>query len=420
MNVLIIGRGGREHAIACSLSQSERVGQIIVAPGNDGMRDVAHIEPIAENDHDQLIKLAFQQAIDLTIVGPEAPLMDGIVNRFQQAGLRIFGPTQEAALIEGSKDFAKRLMHDYQIPNAKYQTFTNAEAAKRYISNQGAPIVIKADGLASGKGVTVATTLLEAHQAVDAMLSGEQDEETNHRVVIEDYLEGEEFSLMAFVNGENVYPMVVSQDHKRAFDHDEGPNTGGMGAYSPVPQINEQTYHQSVQTILKPVAKALIAENRSFTGILYAGLIATSEGPKVIEFNARFGDPEAQVVLPRLQTDLVDVIDCVLDDRPVMLSWSDEAVVGVVLAALGYPASYEKGMPLQGLSNLQSDLFTFHAGTKKRDGKWVTNGGRLLLIGASGATIEQAQRHVYEQIKYLDSEHVFYRKDIANKALQKL
>ncbi|GAA0470446.1 phosphoribosylamine--glycine ligase [Alkalibacillus silvisoli] len=420
MKVLVVGRGGREHVLAWQLEQSERVDQVIVAPGNDGMTDVAHVEPIEEHQHDQLINYAKSSQIDLTIIGPEAPLIEGIVNKFEQEGLKVFGPTKEAAFIEGSKEFAKSIMQDYNIPTAKHRTFEDPQAAKTYIQQQGAPIVIKADGLAAGKGVTVAMNVIEAEQAVDSMLEDAKFGEAGSRVVIEEFLEGEEFSLMAFVNGTNVYPMVISQDHKRAFDQDQGPNTGGMGAYSPVPQISQAIYEQAVEEILKPTAQALVDHNRSFTGILYAGLIATSEGPKVIEFNARFGDPEAQVVLPRLQSDLAEVIESVLDKSPVELSWSQDQVVGVVLASRGYPDSYEKGKLIKGLDNLSPQALTFHGGTKKVNASWQTNGGRVLLVGAKGTTIAQAKERVYEEMMLLDSEDVFYRKDIANKALQVL
>ncbi|MDQ0352463.1 phosphoribosylamine--glycine ligase [Alkalibacillus filiformis] len=420
MKVLVVGRGGREHVLAWKLNQSERVDQVVVAPGNDGMTDVAHVEPIEEHRHEQLIDYAKANQMDLTIIGPEAPLMDGIVNKFQKEGLKVFGPTKEAAFIEGSKDFAKSIMQDYNIPTAKHETFEDPQAAKAYIQQQGAPIVIKADGLAAGKGVTVAMSVKEAEQAVDLMLEGAQFGEAGSRVVIEEFLEGEEFSLMAFVNGTNIYPMVISQDHKRAFDQDQGPNTGGMGAYSPVPQISQTVYDQAIKEVLKPTAQALDDHNRSFTGILYAGLIATSEGPKVIEFNARFGDPEAQVILPRLQTDLVEILECVLNEKPVELKWSQDSVVGVVLASEGYPGSYEKGKSINGLEDLSPLALTFHAGTKYENEQWQTNGGRVLLVGAKGTTITQAKDQVYEEVKKLDSEDVFYRKDIANKALQVL
>lgn len=337
MNVLVIGRGGREHALAWKFAQSEKVEKVYVAPGNEGMRDVATPVDIDENDFDALVLFAKENNVELTFVGPEIPLMNGIVDCFKEEGLRVFGPNKAAAVIEGSKAFTKELMKKYDIPTAAYETFTDYEEAVQYIQKVGAPIVIKADGLAAGKGVTVAMTLEEALQAVKEMLQDVKFGAASKKVVIEEFLDGQEFSLMAFVNGTTVHPMVIAQDHKRAFDGDKGPNTGGMGAYSPVLQIPESAVQEAIQTVLHPTAKAMIAENRSFTGILYAGLILTNDGPKVIEFNARFGDPETEVVLPRLENDLVDVCNAVLDESELTLQWSEEAVIGVVLASKGYP-----------------------------------------------------------------------------------
>lgn len=342
MNVLVIGRGGREHALAWKFAQSEKVEKVYVAPGNEGMRDVATPVDIDENDFDALVLFAKENNVELTFVGPEIPLMNGIVDRFKEEGLRVFGPNKAAAVIEGSKAFTKELMKKYDIPTAAYETFTDYEEAVQYIQKVGAPIVIKADGLAAGKGVTVAMSLEEALQAVKEMLQDVKFGAASKKVVIEEFLDGQEFSLMAFVNGTTVHPMVIAQDHKRAFDGDKGPNTGGMGAYSPVPQIPESAVQEAIQTVLHPTAKAMIEENRSFTGILYAGLILTNDGPKVIEFNARFGDPETEVVLPRLENDLVDVCNAVLDESELTLQWSEEAVIGVVLASKGYPEAYKK------------------------------------------------------------------------------
>ena len=348
MNVLVIGRGGREHALAWKFAQSEKVEKVYVAPGNEGMRDVATPIDIDENDFDALILFAKENHVELTFVGPEIPLMNGIVDRFKEEGLRVFGPNKAAAVIEGSKAFTKELMKKYNIPTAAYETFTDYEEAVQYIEKVGAPIVIKADGLAAGKGVTVAMTLEEALQAAKEMLQDVKFGEASKKVVIEEFLDGQEFSLMAFVNGTTVHPMVIAQDHKRAFDGDKGPNTGGMGAYSPVPQISESAVQEAIETVLHPTAKAMIQENRSFTGILYAGLILTNDGPKVIEFNARFGDPETEVVLPRLENDLVDVCNAVLDESELTLQWSEESVIGVVLASKGYPEAYKKVKLLKG------------------------------------------------------------------------
>ena len=347
MNVLVIGRGGREHALAWKFAQSEKVEKVYVAPGNEGMRDIATPVDIDENDFDALVLFAKENHVELTFVGPEIPLMNGIVDRFKEEGLRVFGPNKAAAVIEGSKAFTKELMKSIifqlrhmkllQIMKKQYSTFKSWR-----------PIVIKADGLAAGKGVTVAMTLEEALQATKEMLQDVKFGEASKKVVIEEFLDGQEFSLMAFVNGKTVYPMVIAQDHKRAFDGDKGPNTGGMGAYSPVPQIPESAVEEAIKTVLHPTAKAMIQENRSFTGILYAGLILTNDGPKVIEFNARFGDPETEVVLPRLENDLVDVCNAILDESELTLQWSEEAVIGVVLASKGYPEAYKKVTLLTG------------------------------------------------------------------------
>lgn len=417
MKVLVVGRGGREHALAWKFAQSPNVEKVYVAPGNDGMTDVAELVAINESDHNSLVQFVKEQGISLTFVGPEAPLSEGIVNRFEDEGLRVFGPRKEAAIIEGSKSFAKDLMKKYNIPTGKYETFTSYEEAKAYIEEQGAPIVIKADGLAAGKGVVVAMTMEAALAAIDEMMNHAKFGEASSRVVIEEFLEGEEFSFMAFVKGDKVYPMVISQDHKRAYDGDQGPNTGGMGAYSPVPQIPDEVLDEAYATILQPTAKAMIAENRSFTGILYAGLILTAAGPKVIEFNARFGDPETQVVLPRLENDFAQLITDILDDKPVELKWSNDAVIGVVLAAKGYPNEYEKGHVIHGLYKMSDDIFVFHAGTKKTEDCFMTNGGRVLLAATRGSDLAQAQEQLYKQLEKVHCDGLFYRKDIGYRAI---
>ncbi|MGG0238004.1 phosphoribosylamine--glycine ligase [Bacillus rhizoplanae] len=419
MNVLVIGRGGREHALAWKFAQSGQVETVYVAPGNEGMKDVATPVAIDENDFDALITFAKENNVGLTFVGPEIPLMNGIVDRFEAEGLRVFGPNSKAAVIEGSKAFTKELMKKYDIPTAAYETFTNYEEAVAYIEKVGAPIVIKADGLASGKGVTVAMTLEEALQAVKEMLQDVKFGEASKKVVIEEFLDGQEFSLMAFVNGTTVYPMVIAQDHKRAFDGDKGPNTGGMGAYSPVPQIPQSAVEQAIETILHPTAEAMIQEGRSFTGILYAGLILTNEGPKVIEFNARFGDPETEVILPRLESDLVDVCNHVLDGKELTLEWSEEAVIGVVLASKGYPEAYEKGAVIRGLETLE-DVIVFHAGTDFKDGEFVTNGGRVLFVACKEKDLQAAKEKVYAEIAKIESDGLFYRSDIGYRAIAKV
>ncbi|KAB2458803.1 phosphoribosylamine--glycine ligase [Bacillus cereus] len=417
MNVLVIGRGGREHALAWKFAQSEKVEKVYVAPGNEGMRDVATPVDIDENDFDALVLFAKENKVELTFVGPEIPLMNGIVDRFKEEGLRVFGPNKAAAVIEGSKAFTKELMKKYDIPTAAYETFTDYEEAVQYIQKVGAPIVIKADGLAAGKGVTVAMTLEEALQAVKEMLQDVKFGAASKKVVIEEFLDGQEFSLMAFVNGTTVHPMVIAQDHKRAFDGDKGPNTGGMGAYSPVPQIPESAVQEAIKTVLHPTAKAMITENRSFTGILYAGLILTNDGPKVIEFNARFGDPETEVVLPRLENDLVDVCNAVLDESELTLQWSEEAVIGVVLASKGYPEAYKKGDIIKGLDALQ-DAIVFHSGTAMKHGDFVTNGGRVLFVACKANSLQEAKDKVYKEIGKIESDGLFYRSDIGYRAIE--
>ncbi|PAD81218.1 phosphoribosylamine--glycine ligase [Niallia circulans] len=418
MKVLVIGRGGREHAICTKVSESEKVETVFVAPGNVGMTDVAERIEIAETEVEKLVDFALTQKIDLTIVGPEVPLLLGVVDAFQAAGLKVFGPNQRAAEIEGSKSFAKDLMKKYHIPTGEYQTFSDYEAAKAYIEEMGAPIVIKADGLAAGKGVTVAMNMEEALESIQEMLVGEKFGSASATVVIEEFLAGEEFSLMSFVNGETVIPLEIAQDHKRAFDGDKGPNTGGMGAYSPVPHIDPAIVQTAIETIVKPAAKAMIAEDRTFTGILYAGLIATDKGPKVIEFNARLGDPETQVILPRMKSDLVEVILSILNGETPSIEWYEEDMLGVVIAAKGYPEAYEKGAVIQGLDKME-DVSIFHAGTDLNEaGAFTTNGGRVLLVAAKSRTLKEAQDKVYKELKKLESDGIFYRKDIGFKAVK--
>ncbi|MEM5017483.1 phosphoribosylamine--glycine ligase [Metabacillus indicus] len=416
MNILIIGRGGREHAIAWKASQSKLADKVFAAPGNDGMSTVAELVAIEETNTQELVAFAIENQVGLTIVGPEVPLLNGVCDAFKEAGLKVFGPTKAAALIEGSKKFAKELMLANSIPTASYESFTSFEEAKQYVLEKGAPIVIKADGLAAGKGVTVALTVEEAVNCLREFLEDAKFGEASSSVVIEEFLEGEEFSLMAFVNGEDVYPMVIAQDHKRAYDHDEGPNTGGMGAYSPVPQIPDASVLQAVETVLKPAARGMIANGTPFTGILYAGLILTAEGPKVIEFNARFGDPETQVVLPRLESDLIEVLLDILDGKKAELKWRDEAVMGVVLASKGYPDAYMKGEAIGSLLQGFEQGALFHAGTKKEGQQYVTDGGRVLAVVAYGSDLLEAQTQVYEYVAEVASDALFYRKDIGAKA----
>ncbi|MDT2658334.1 phosphoribosylamine--glycine ligase [Enterococcus hulanensis] len=416
MKVLIIGSGGREHAIAKKMLNSPQVTDVYCAKGNPGMRnDDIQLVDIAEDDHEKLITFAKEHAIDWTFVGPEIPLLNGIVDDFQAAGLKIFGPNKAAAMIEGSKEFAKKIMVDNDIPTADYEAFTDYQTACDYVKEKGAPIVIKADGLAAGKGVTVAMTLDEALQALKEMMTDHRFGESGDKVVVEEFLAGEEFSLLAFVKNEKVYPMVISQDHKRAYDDDQGPNTGGMGAYSPVPQISNEMVENAVEKILKPAATGMMKNDTPFTGILYAGLIATEAGPKVIEFNARFGDPETQVVLPRLASDLAQVIDSLLKDQEPELIWSDQAAVGVVLAAEGYPNEYQKGMPIPGFDD---QVTVYYAGVTDEQGATKASGGRVLLVEAEADSIEAAQTKVYQALNEADTTGYFYRKDIGAKSIK--
>jgi phosphoribosylamine--glycine ligase len=414
--VLIIGSGGREHALAKQFRESPHVTEIYVAPGRCAMKDVAIPVDIPSTDFLGLIAFAKEKQIDLTFVGPEIPLTLGIVDCFQAEGLRIFGPRKNAAILEGSKSFAKDLMIKYNIPTADYQVFTEYEKACEYIESITPPIVIKADGLAEGKGVVIANNTTEAKDALMEMLEKGRFGESGRAVVIEEFLDGPEFSFMAFVHGEAVYPMVISQDHKRAFDGDKGPNTGGMGAYAPVPMISDDMVEYSYQHILVKTAKAMVAEGRSFTGILYGGLIATKNGVKVIEFNARFGDPETEVVLPLLETDLYGGLMAILDGKAPEFRWSNKEMIGVVLATKGYPGAYNKGALIKGLETLEDETYVFHCGTKETSEGFVTDGGRVLLIARKASNFQEAREKLYQEIKKIDCEELFYRGDIGGKA----
>ena len=419
MNVLVIGSGGREHAIAKKFSTSPSINNVFVAPGNAGMSDDAQIVEIDAMNFEELATFAIEHVIDLTFVGPEQPLAEGIVDYFQERNLCIFGPTKAAAKLEGSKAFAKEIMQKYDIPTAAYETFTAVAEAKAYIEKLGAPIVVKADGLAAGKGVVVATTVEEAFAAVEDMIGNQLFGESSARVVIEEYLDGEEFSFMSFVHKGQIYPMVIAQDHKRAFDGDKGPNTGGMGAYSPVPQISSDVVEKAYDTVVVPTVQAMIQEGIPFSGILYAGLILTKEGPKVIEFNARFGDPETQVVLPRMTSDFGAFMSALMEEQPFDLQWSEEAMLGVVIASEGYPINVKKGAKLPELQQLtDAGLQVFHAGTKAEGIEFIANGGRVILVAASEATLREAQQKVYEGLSSLTWDGLFYRKDIGWRTFQ--
>ena len=410
MKVLVIGSGGREHAIAKQFNEAPSVEKVFVAPGNDGMKNDAEVVAIDALDFAALAAFAKENEIALTFVGPEQPLAAGIVDYFQAQGLTIFGPSKAAAQIEGSKSYAKEIMNKYNIPTAAHETFTEAAPAIAYIKEQGAPIVIKADGLAAGKGVIVAMTEEEAIEAVEDMIGNQRFGDSSSRVVIEEFLDGEEFSFMSFVHKGQIYPMVIAQDHKRAYDGDKGPNTGGMGAYSPVPQIPQEVVTDAYIKIVEPTVKAMEEEGVSFTGILYAGLILTNKGPKVIEFNARFGDPETQVVLPRMASDFGLFMKALMEEKYFDLQWHDEAMLGVVVAAEGYPGDVEKGNPLPELSDIE--LPVYHAGTKQVDGQFVGNGGRVLLVAAKANDLKAAQEKVYAELAKKEWDKFFFRSDI--------
>jgi phosphoribosylamine--glycine ligase len=410
--VLIIGSGGREHALCKQFAKSVKVTAVYVAPGRDAMKDVATCVDIEVTDFLGLASFAKEKEIDLTFVGPEVPLTMGIVDYFQNENLMIFGPKENAAILEGSKSFAKELMKKYQIPTAGYQVFTDYHTACEYIEGITPPLVIKADGLAEGKGVIIATTVEEGKEALQEILEEGRFGAAGNSVVIEDFLEGPEFSFMAFVHGEDVYPMVISQDHKRAFDGDKGPNTGGMGAYTPVPMINDDMIDFAYHNILVKTAKAMVSEGRPFTGVLYGGLIATKDGVKVIEFNVRFGDPETEVVLPLLESDLYEGLITILSDSKAEFTWSKEHVIGTVLATVGYPGSYERGFLIRGLDTLDKDTYIYHCGTKETKEGFVTDGGRVLLIARKAPTFQEAKEKLYQEIEKINCDELFYRRDI--------
>ncbi|MGG1311635.1 phosphoribosylamine--glycine ligase [Cohnella laeviribosi] len=419
MRILVIGRGGREHAIVWALKRSEKVKHIFCAPGNAGTALLAENVDIGEMEFDRLVQFAQDNAVDLVVVGPDDPLAAGIVDAFEAAGVPVYGPRKNAAEIEGSKIFMKNLLRKYGIPTAKYETFTDYESALAYLRSQPVPIVIKADGLAAGKGVTVCFTAEEAERALRETMVEKSFGAAGDKVVIEEYLEGQEMSILSFVDGETVRPMVPAQDHKPVFDGDKGPNTGGMGTYSPLPHIPQSVIDDAIENIIKPTARAMVAEGRPFRGVLFAGLMVTKDGPKTIEFNARFGDPETQVVLPRLKTDLVDIILASINGRlhDIDISWSDEAAVCVVLASEGYPGAYAKGLPIEGLEQT-GDVLVFHAGTARSDGKVVTSGGRVLGVVGLGADIAQARERAYAAAERIRFQGKHFRTDIAMKALQ--
>lgn len=416
MKVLVVGGGGRCHAIVDALSRSGKVDKIFCAPGNAGIARQAELVPLKDTDVDGLLRFAEANAVDLTVVGPEAALNAGIVDRFREKGLRIFGPTAAATRIESSKEFAKELMVKYDIPTAAYRSFDDYEAARDYVFARPVPAVLKYDGLAAGKGVVVAATYEEADEALRGMLL--DDRFGKGRVVVEDYLEGPEFSFMCFVSGGDVWPMPLAQDHKRAYDGDEGPNTGGMGAYSPVPFITDEDREYAFEAIMKKTAAAMVLEGVPFTGVLYGGLMKTEDGIKVIEFNARFGDPETEVVLPRLRSDIYDIFAGIAEGRRIEApEWDDRAALGVVMASKGYPEGYEKGVAIEGVPQGGDNVTVYHMGTAEKDGKLVTAGGRVLMVVGRGATLAQAKDEAYAAVHGIECGNLFYRNDIGAWAL---
>ncbi len=423
MNVLIIGGGGREHALGWKVAQNPQVENIFVAPGNAGTA----LEPKLTNvaiqveEIDKLVAFAKDNGVELTIVGPEAPLVIGVVDAFRQAGLKIFGPTQAAAQLEGSKAFTKDFLARHNIPTAAYANFTEIEPALEYVRAQGAPIVVKADGLAAGKGVIVAMTLEEAEDAIKDMLAGNAFGDAGSRVVIEEFLDGEEASFIVMVDGKNVLPMATSQDHKRVGDKDTGPNTGGMGAYSPAPVVTQEIHDRIMQEVIYPTVNGMAQEGHPYTGFLYAGLMIDKDGtPKVIEYNCRFGDPETQPIMMRMQSDLVELCLTAIDGKldQAESKWDPRASIGIVLAAGGYPGDYRKGDVISGLPSTETEgEKVFHAGTNEKDGQVVTNGGRVLCATALGNTVLEAQQRAYALTKQISWDGVFYRSDIGYRAI---
>ena len=422
MKILVVGSGGREHALAWKLAQSKRIQIVMVAPGNGGTASDPRLKNVPITDPKQLADFAEQEHIALTVVGPEAPLAAGIVDLFRERGLKIFGPTQRAAQLEASKDFAKSFMQRHGIPTANSQTFVDVAAAHQYVDQQGAPIVIKADGLAAGKGVVVAMSLDEAHQAIDMMLSDNRLGDAGARVVIEEFLEGEEASFIVMVDGSNVLPLATSQDHKRLLDNDQGPNTGGMGAYSPAPIVTPQLHARVMREIILPTVQGMAKEGEAYTGFLYAGLMIDAHGnPKTLEFNCRMGDPETQPIMARLKTDLVTVVEHAVNGtlKDIELDWDRRTALGVVLAAAGYPDAPRKGDVITGIPEESEDSVTFHAGTIIDSGALKTAGGRVLCVVGLGDSVRVAQKHAYEAIEKVKFDGMQFRHDIGWRALKR-
>ena len=429
MKVLVVGSGGREHCLSWKISQSPLVDKIYCAPGNGGTSLVAENVDIPATDIDQLLRFALDKKIDLTIIGPEDPLVEGIVDKFEAEGLKVFGPRKELALLEGSKVFAKEIMKKYNIPTADFKIFDDPLLAKEYLKQKGVPVVIKADGLAAGKGVVVAKTFAEAEEAIDMMMVEKKFGKAGEKIIIEDCLEGEEASILVITDGDTVIPLVSSQDHKPVYDNDKGPNTGGMGAYAPAPVVNEEILTRIKNKIALPLIEGFKKEGKPYKGILYIGLMIKDNIPFVLEFNVRFGDPETQVILPKLKSDLANLILKSVDNElsEVGLEWDKRVCLCVVLASGGYPATYEKGKEIKGLEVLggSDDVFVFHAGTKvvyspeSTVDNFVTNGGRVLSITTLGQDIREAQNKAYKAIENISFEKMHFRRDIGSKALSR-
>jgi len=425
MKILVVGSGGREHAIAWKAARSSLVDRVFVAPGNAGTAREPKIEniKIGVTDIDDLMKFALQKEVELTIIGPEGPLVAGITDVFNEAGIKCFGPTRGASQLEGSKVFTKDFLNRHNIPTAGYRVFTELEPAKAYISAQNFPVVVKADGLAAGKGVIIAQSREEAFGKAEGMLSGNDFGEAGKRVVVEEYLKGEEASFIVMVDGENILPLATSQDHKAINNGDTGLNTGGMGAYSPASVVTPEIHDRIMKEVIKPTVKGMVAEGHPYTGFLYAGLMIQDDGtPKVLEYNCRFGDPETQPILLRLRSDLVEMCLAALDKRldQVQVAWDSRAALGVVMAAGGYPESYSKGDQISGLpDNEREDLKVFHAGTALKEGRVVTNGGRVLCVTALGTTVSEAQKKAYELAMQIKWDNVYYRTDIGYRAVER-
>ena len=425
MKILVVGSGGREHTLVWKLYQSEKVEKIYAAPGNDGMLELAEIVDLAADNIQGLADWAAEHNIDLTVVGPEKPLVAGIVDEFEKRDLRIFGPSREAARLEGSKVFSKQILDEYDIPTAEYEVFTELDRALNYLQQVGNyPHVIKAEGLAAGKGVEIVQNFEQASEAVNKIMGKKAFGEAGDRIVVEDFLEGREVSVLALTDGEQVLPLVPSQDHKPVFDGDEGPNTGGMGAYSPPPFVNQKLEEEIYRTILRPTIEALQDRGIKYKGILYAGLILTESGPRVLEFNVRFGDPEAQVVIPRLKSDLVEAMELTIDERleEAELEWSAQSAACVMLASGGYPLTYETGFEIKGLEDLEQydDLLVFHSGTRKEGDKFVTDGGRVLGLTVLGSSLLFTIDKVYQYLEEIEFEDMHYRTDIGFQAVNYL